>query len=348
MKADNPKVSKICIEESQVEALPETREEARSKVWALAPQEAEARAQQKAQPEARLGAHSEAHSGAQAQARPNAPQYKKLIFADMDGTFLASDKSVPQENLQLLDRIKACGSGFVPCTGRPLSGIEPVLIKHPACDFVVCANGAAVHEAKSSKPLYQVPLNKELAKELYAAIRDREITFDIFGDDQAFSERFRYQHLDEMNIDAPMLAALKKTRKPVDADAFAIIDQVNVLQRLVVYWKFPEDKAYVEYVVDEMSGLTKTSSHPKNVEISDCEATKGNALSWLCEYLKLPLADAIAFGDAANDLSMLAAAGEGVAMKNAGDTIKAQADFVAPGTNDESGIVRYLAQHHGI
>mgnify|MGYP000733119065 CR=1 FL=1 len=46
-------------------------------------------------------------------------------------------------------------------------------------------------------------------------------------------------------------------------------------------------------------------------------ATKGTALTWLCEHLGERLADAWAFGDNINDIPMLQAAGHGMAMINA-------------------------------
>ena len=43
------------------------------------------------------------------------------VFADLDGTWLATDKSVPPANDLALDRLVAAGGTFVPCTGRNAS-----------------------------------------------------------------------------------------------------------------------------------------------------------------------------------------------------------------------------------
>ncbi len=53
-----------------------------------------------------------------------------------------------------------------------------------------------------------------------------------------------------------------------------------------------------------------------NIEIMGEGATKGTALTWLCEHLA-SLADAWAFGDNINDIPMLQAAGHGMATINA-------------------------------
>ena len=74
-----------------------------------------------------------------------------------------------------------------------------------------------------------------------------------------------------------------------------------------------------------------------NLEINAEEATKGNALLWLADYLGIPREETMAFGDGENDISMLKAAGIGVAMGNASDQIKEAADEVTL-TNDQDGV----------
>jgi len=54
-------------------------------------------------------------------------------------------------------------------------------------------------------------------------------------------------------------------------------------------------------------------------------------------------ADAIAFGDGANDLEMLAWAGTGVAMANSADVTLAHADVVT-GSVDDDGVAAFLEQ----
>lgn len=53
------------------------------------------------------------------------------------------------------------------------------------------------------------------------------------------------------------------------------------------------------------------------------------------------LQDAVAFGDNFNDVDLLRAVGLGVAMGNAPQDVRRQADLVAP-SNDEEGVLRCL------
>ena len=54
-----------------------------------------------------------------------------------------------------------------------------------------------------------------------------------------------------------------------------------------------------------------------------------------------PVEDAVAFGDNLNDLSMVQAAGTGVAVANAEAEIREAADIVC-GSNDKAGVGRFI------
>ena len=61
----------------------------------------------------------------------------------------------------------------------------------------------------------------------------------------------------------------------------------------------------------------------------------------VCEKLHIEQTQAIAFGDSENDISILRAAGQGVAMGNAAQDVRAAADFITL-SNNEDGIAKAL------
>ena len=71
------------------------------------------------------------------------------------------------------------------------------------------------------------------------------------------------------------------------------------------------------------------------------KSTKGTALTQLCETLGYKAENAMAFGDADNDLAMIKAAGLGVAMANGFDSVKEAATVVTL-TNQEDGVARLV------
>ena len=75
------------------------------------------------------------------------------------------------------------------------------------------------------------------------------------------------------------------------------------------------------------------------MEILPIQAGKGNAVRFVCEYFHVPLNRSYACGDAENDISMLQAAGIGIAMKNGDEPVKQAADFVTQEDNDHDGLI---------
>ena len=73
----------------------------------------------------------------------------------------------------------------------------------------------------------------------------------------------------------------------------------------------------------------------------DEKARKSDALRALCAIYGIPVSASMAFGDHYNDADMLHTAGLGIAMGNAPDPVKEQADLVAP-DNRHDGLAATL------
>ena len=72
---------------------------------------------------------------------------------------------------------------------------------------------------------------------------------------------------------------------------------------------------------------------------------KANALIKLHEYLNHDIKDTTVFGDSINDIGMFKIAGKAVAVANALEEVKKEADIVLKESNDEDGVAKYLQQN---
>ena len=86
-------------------------------------------------------------------------------------------------------------------------------------------------------------------------------------------------------------------------------------------------------------------SNEQYLEILPADAGKGNALRFIADFLHAPLSHTFAAGDAENDISMLQAAGTGIAMLNAQEAVKKAADIITQKSNDENGLLEILEQY---
>jgi Cof subfamily protein (haloacid dehalogenase superfamily) len=80
-------------------------------------------------------------------------------------------------------------------------------------------------------------------------------------------------------------------------------------------------------------------------ELSPRGVHKGAALEQVAAHHGIALSDTIAFGDSDNDRTMLTAAGIGVAMGNADESLKSHADYVTDRI-DHDGLAKAFARYH--
>ena len=269
------------------------------------------------------------------------PRSLGIVFCDMDGTLLATDKSIPALNLEALDLLAEQGIPFVPCTGRPASAVPDVVVSHPAVRFVVAANGGVVTDVGANSVLRVLALDKECVLELYDRVRTWPITFDVFADGVVYSERARYDSMGTLGIQPATLAMLRRVRIPVDLTVPQIVKRARNVEKLTCFFGDIGMRARLMHEAESVGGLECACGDPSDVEIMAPGVSKGSALVWLCEHLGVPVESSVAFGDEDNDASMLSAAGTGVAMRNATRAVKAVADCIAA-SSDDAGVGRYL------
>ena len=99
-------------------------------------------------------------------------------------------------------------------------------------------------------------------------------------------------------------------------------------------------------LLDRAPHLKTTRWHPNFLDVIPPSGGKDRGMDALLDYFRIPVEDAMAFGDGENDLSMLLHAGIGVAMGSAHEEMKRQVDWVT-GTADEDGVGQALA-HFGL
>ena len=90
--------------------------------------------------------------------------------------------------------------------------------------------------------------------------------------------------------------------------------------------------------------LLVAQSHKYNLEIFSKKAGKGNAVLKLAEILGIDRRETISVGDSTNDMTMITAAGLGLAMENAVDELKNAADTVI--CSNEQHSAKYILENY--
>ncbi len=266
----------------------------------------------------------------------------QLLAIDVDGTLVNSSDELTPGTRTALRRAIAAGVHVVLATGRRYSHalhlVEPLGINAP----LVTASGALVKDAADHRTLFLTEFDRDVLCELLSRLdragHDALLNADTFTDDFDF---FQPPHHRENRYLAEYLALNPGrgrhwptffTDPPPGVFAgFAIGCQAEMLDL--------ERNLHAT-----MPGRVNTHvlRSPKYrgfmCELAPAGVTKWSAIHRLASDLGIAVEAVCAVGDDVNDIPMIRAAGLGVAMGNALPEVKAAADRIAPG-HDDDGLV---------
>ena len=271
----------------------------------------------------------------------------RIVALDLDGTLLDSQKRLSEVNRQALAAAAEKGALIVPTTGR-FFGMMPAAIRElPFVRYAITINGAQVYDRETDAAIVREEIPLEIAREVMALLDEYDVIYDCYRNNWGWmNEAFKAKAADYAT-DAHYQKMIRDFRRPVPelkAHLAATAAEGDV-QKIMLFTRLDAAKdatrPIAEAVAARFPQVKVTNSTWNNLEINIRSAHKGQALGRFAETLGLTLANCIAFGDGANDLTMIEAAGTGVAMANACEAVLAAADYVTS-SNDEDGVAAAL------
>ena len=106
------------------------------------------------------------------------------------------------------------------------------------------------------------------------------------------------------------------------------------------------DEEMEKEVMAQLPGLSVSRWNPFFADVNVTGVNKAMGINEFASYYGFDVSGTIAFGDGGNDISMIRAAGMGIAMGGASEAVKSVADYITE-TVDEHGIRNALV-HFGI
>ena len=266
----------------------------------------------------------------------------KLISFDLDGTFLTDEKTTPPENLEMLEKAAEPGVYIVPNSGRIFPGMPEELIKAEYIRYYLCGNGASVYDKKADKVIAKAEISPELALRFAEYMDTLPVVYDCYQDNMGYMTEEMYNALEDWAATPAMAKYMKRVRRPVPDLKKMLAEKNHTVMKMQMHFHdLEERRRQLEIIPQLFPELTATSSIMNNIEVNSVYSTKGHALETLCAHLGIDLSEVIAFGDGSNDISMIKAAGMGVAMENSEKSVLEAADMVA-GNNNDSGMAKVI------
>ena len=259
--------------------------------------------------------------------------HKYALFFDIDGTLVSfRTHEIPESTVRALTQAKANGSQIFIATGRPPMIITNLGAIRHLIDGFITINGALCFIGREQVCCHPIPHEdvmtclKDSQDKGYGLIlisRDKAAVLDPTGSvDRIFRQ---YLNVKEFSTPSPLEEVLSQ----------------DILQ-LTAFFDADYEKQMLRRMPDCVSGRW----HPEFTDITANGADKGKGILAMARHEGFNPDRTIAFGDGGNDTSMILQAGIGIAMGNAIDDLKRQADYVTT-TVDDDGILNAL-RHFGV
>ena len=255
----------------------------------------------------------------------------KMIVLDLDDTLLKNDRTISARTKKTLLEAQAAGVKVVLASGRPDFAVKPIakeleLEKHGG--FIVSFNGAKITDSANGNELFSAGMSAEAVHKLFEMSKaEGAFIHTYIGDDIIASEMNEYTDIEKQITGMNIIV-------PSDFKAYIKNDVVKV-----IVLQSPEKIKAIEEKWKPIikNELYMTTSKPFFLEFMNPSVDKGKSVLRLAQMLQISAAEIIAFGDSCNDISMLEAAGTGVAMENAVERVKSIADYVTA-SNENDGV----------
>lgn len=266
----------------------------------------------------------------------------KILFLDLDGTLLNSRKEISPGDRWAIEKALSLGHRVVIASGRPLHSAlfqaHRLGLDGPGC-YVIAYNGAVIYDCSAGRELCRRALAME---DLYAL-------FDEAGRRGIHIQTYDQSHvLVEPRCDDGLIrdyCALTKTEFRVIGDVRRDVVQPPCKALMIGEEREPLE-GMARWIGERMAGRVDCFySSRLFLEAAPAGTNKGVAVRELCRALGIVVEESVAVGDEANDISMLQAAGLGVAMRNATLEVKAAAGYVTERDNDHDGVAEVVRRY---
>jgi len=255
----------------------------------------------------------------------------QAVAFDLDDTLLRDDRTLSPLTLTVLRQAAARGLRVIPASGRAKDSMLGFVRQIGCASAFIACNGAELYGPDGQLWTHRW-LSAAFAREVAAFAAAAGCHVQSYQ-----GSRFYY------DSDSPYAAEYARV---------TLLEGVRV-PSLTAHQTFPTPKMLMidsEERIAQLLAEARTRfggrasvscSKPTYLEINPPEATKGRALEALSVRLGFSLSETVAFGDGLNDLTMLTAAGLGVAVANARPEVKALANDVCL-SNQADGVAHYL------
>lgn len=256
----------------------------------------------------------------------------KLLALDLDGTLINTKKEITPYTRQAIIEAQQRGTKVILATGRPTYGVAPIaecLCLKEFGGYILSYNGGRIINWQTGEVMYENLLENSVLPLLYAYASSYGFTIITYHDEFVITE-----NPDDEYVRKLALLNVMKIKK-VDHFLSAIDFPVGKCMIVGEPTRLAELEKEMHAALKEVIGVYRSEAYflelvPKGID-------KAQALSVLLSEIGMQREELIAVGDGFNDISMIQYAGLGVAMANAQEPVRLNADYITV-SNEEDGV----------
>ncbi|MCL2601315.1 MAG: Cof-type HAD-IIB family hydrolase [Treponema sp.] len=268
---------------------------------------------------------------------------KKLVCLDIDGTLLGLDGVVPASAIDACLNARRNGHRLYICSGRNMMEVN---VNREILDigFDGIASSGGAHIEIDGTVVFDAAIPAETVREIYLYMNGLGFGIALEKNDAILSNKHNIAHWEavlenfEGHEKQKRFARLLDTKMKNPLPEIPEARHYENINKIVFNCKSSGCFAEVRRMFGQDCEIFESSipfSVGEGGEIGRKGVHKGSALKRIAEHHGIAIADTIAFGDSDNDRPMIEAAGVGVAMGNASDSLKAIAGMVTTSLDDD-------------
>lgn len=266
----------------------------------------------------------------------------KIIATDLDGTLMAPDHiTVTERTKQALLDAHESGVKIAVATGRALNFTEGVTKQIPFADYVICSNGASVYDRNNKNFIYTNLVSPEITAEAVELLKSMPVYYNIYMDGGIYAQAGAEKYF--RNTDLPTVFLEEYASRLTVCEDMAEAVRGKGAELIDVFYGDDEQKKII-FDFFESKGLVLASALAGVVSATAVGSDKGTALAGLCKITGITAEEAMTFGDASNDATMLNYAYYSFAMANGDEVCKSAARFQAP-SNADDGVAQMVEKY---
>ena len=259
----------------------------------------------------------------------------RMLVLDLDDTLLKDDRTVSELTRRRLLEAQQQGMIVVLASGRPTYAMQHLAKELCLAEYggyFISFNGARITSCANQHILLSVDISHAQMCKLFDLAQEHGVYIQTYTEDHILvSKDNEYTQIEKEITGMDVIECADfKAEIPKTAVKAMMLEHPDRLKEV--------EQALRPVVENE---LYMTITKPFFLEFMNPAVDKGKSLVTLAQHLNVPMEQVIAVGDSYNDISMIKAAGLGVAMGNAVEAVKQAADYETA-DNEHDGVARVV------